>query len=530
MNSGLELRQYQELILTQAKLSNTIAYLPTGTGKTLIACHLIKDRLENLRKHREKARKESSEDLPIIIFIAPTKALLHQQIEYIKSHAYPVQAHEFNGDSLYEGRKVDSWGRQEWMRNITSFEVLGMTPKLCADCIAKNLFPVKIINLVILDECHHSVKNHPMSELCDLLNDSEDEKPLIFGMTASPIDSKTKNLSEAIYNLENKLAGQFFYPTPEFLELLKNYWKTPRMFLIESPSITSGEGTLFDVIKTKLDMAGKLEDVYLQEKEFNRNYKIFLRTADEEEGEEGEETPLFDGILASVSTQPLNRKLIRLNVFDGLKQVKEIVHQTTEITKSCGLYCGLYAFSYRLQSIGEEITKKVEYRHQMVKKTLEKIFGEFTDLNNMENSNNNANNSHGDTASEIFEKEPRLFSFESSSKRVISIDTLPSKALELTEYLGGNESLLQQLLHQTKLTFLCFHQLILGFSEFILGSNYLVNLKDIAQSILTSPSKSFKAQELELVSIYSLFLHSSEGKEVRTFYLISKFSFKLDFL
>jgi len=208
-------------------------------------------------------------------------------------------------------------------------------------------------------------------------------------------------------------------------------------------------------------------------------------------------------------------KLIRLNVFDGLKQVKEIVHQTTEITKSCGLYCGLYAFSYRLQSIGEEITKKVEYRNQMVKEALDKMFGEFTGLNNMENNNNNPNISNGDTSPEIFEKEPRLFSFESSSKRVISIDTLPSKASELIEYLGGNEILLQRLLHQTKLTFLCFHQLILGFSEFIFGPNYLINLKDIVQGILTAPPKSFKAQELELVSIYSLFLQSSEGRIIR---------------
>ncbi|GJX30990.1 hypothetical protein Tco_0240845 [Tanacetum coccineum] len=47
------------------------------------------------------------------------------------------------------------------------------------------------INLLILDEGHHAVKNHPyslvMSEFC---HTTKEKRPLVFGMTASPINLK----------------------------------------------------------------------------------------------------------------------------------------------------------------------------------------------------------------------------------------------------------------------------------------------------------------------------------------------------
>ena len=99
----LELRKYQELIALQAKTSNTIAYLPTGTGKTLIACELIRDRLRFVRIAREKGEQEKT----LIVFIAPTKALVGQQVQYLTTHCHPVQAKEFNGDSMLDGKLID---------------------------------------------------------------------------------------------------------------------------------------------------------------------------------------------------------------------------------------------------------------------------------------------------------------------------------------------------------------------------------------------------------------------------------------
>ena len=57
-------------VLDQCTSKSTIAILPTGSGKTLIASYLIKNQI--LQK---KLRKDNSscQDNTIIVFVAPTK-------------------------------------------------------------------------------------------------------------------------------------------------------------------------------------------------------------------------------------------------------------------------------------------------------------------------------------------------------------------------------------------------------------------------------------------------------------------------
>lgn len=61
-------RAYQLEILEHAKLRNTVAFLPTGSGKTLISVLLIKHRLEQLYLNKtENSRKQC------VVFLAPTR-------------------------------------------------------------------------------------------------------------------------------------------------------------------------------------------------------------------------------------------------------------------------------------------------------------------------------------------------------------------------------------------------------------------------------------------------------------------------
>ncbi len=48
-SSLLTLRKYQEIICQQAVSTNTIAFLPTGTDKTLIVCYVSAHRFPKLR-------------------------------------------------------------------------------------------------------------------------------------------------------------------------------------------------------------------------------------------------------------------------------------------------------------------------------------------------------------------------------------------------------------------------------------------------------------------------------------------------
>jgi endoribonuclease Dicer len=61
-------RAYQLEILEVAKLKNTLAFLPTASGKTLISLLLIQHRLELLALKRAEGSKRQC-----IAFLAPTR-------------------------------------------------------------------------------------------------------------------------------------------------------------------------------------------------------------------------------------------------------------------------------------------------------------------------------------------------------------------------------------------------------------------------------------------------------------------------
>ena len=86
--AGEDLRPYQERILEQAKTRNTIAVLPTGTGKTLIAVRLFLHRLRLLSQSAKFA------------FVAPTRVLVNQQFEYISQRMPDLVVRPFTGDTF----------------------------------------------------------------------------------------------------------------------------------------------------------------------------------------------------------------------------------------------------------------------------------------------------------------------------------------------------------------------------------------------------------------------------------------------
>ncbi len=65
------------------------------------------------------------------------------------------------------------------------------------------------INLLIFDEAHHAKKNHPYARIIKdfyaILEKEDLRRPRILGMTASPVDSKTKHVDLAVAQLEGLL-------------------------------------------------------------------------------------------------------------------------------------------------------------------------------------------------------------------------------------------------------------------------------------------------------------------------------------
>ncbi|EPS68154.1 hypothetical protein M569_06619, partial [Genlisea aurea] len=189
-------RQYQLDVLEQAKKRNTIAFLETGAGKTLIAVLLMRSVNTELQKHNKKM---------LAVFLVPKVPLVYQQSEVIRERT-GYQVGHYCGEM-----GQDFWDARRWQREFDSKQVLVMTAQILLNILRHSIVKMEAIDLLILDECHHAVKKHPYSlVMSEFYHTTPKEKrPSIFGMTASPVNlkgvSNQVDCAIKIRNLESKL-------------------------------------------------------------------------------------------------------------------------------------------------------------------------------------------------------------------------------------------------------------------------------------------------------------------------------------
>nr|XP_011466081.1 PREDICTED: endoribonuclease Dicer homolog 2 [Fragaria vesca subsp. vesca] len=175
-------RSYQLEALEAAIKRNTIVFLETGSGKTLIAIML-------LRRYSYLLRKPS----PFVaVFLVPQVVLVQQQADAIKMHT------DLKVGMYWGAMGVDGWDAKMWKQKIEEFEVLVMTPAILLNNLCHSFFKLSMIKVLILDECHHARGKHPYACIMKdffhrQLQSGQSELPKIFGMTASPIKSKGGN-------------------------------------------------------------------------------------------------------------------------------------------------------------------------------------------------------------------------------------------------------------------------------------------------------------------------------------------------
>ncbi|PON97185.1 Helicase/UvrB, N-terminal [Trema orientale] len=105
-------RQYQLDVLEQAKKKNTIAFLETGAGKTLIAVLLIKSLSNDLQKQNKKL---------LSVFLVPKVPLVYQQAEAIRERT-GYQVGHYCGEM-----GQDFWDARRWQREFETkqhFEII----------------------------------------------------------------------------------------------------------------------------------------------------------------------------------------------------------------------------------------------------------------------------------------------------------------------------------------------------------------------------------------------------------------------
>nr|AUH15438.1 dicer-like 2 protein [Dimocarpus longan] len=196
-------RSYQLEALDMAIKKNTIVFLETGSGKTLIAIML-------LRSYAYLLRKPSPY---VAVFLVPKVVLVTQQAEAIKMHT------DLNVGMYWGDMGVDFWGAATWREQISKHEVLVMTPQILLDGLRHSFFKLNMVKVLIFDECHHAKGNSPYASILTEFyhrqkNSGISNLPRIFGMTASLINSKGSNSEvgyrDEIAKLENLMNSKVY--------------------------------------------------------------------------------------------------------------------------------------------------------------------------------------------------------------------------------------------------------------------------------------------------------------------------------
>src|SRR4030065_1612133 len=84
---GISPREYQQKIFETCTKKNCLVVLPTGLGKTLIALMLSIERMKKFPGEK-------------VVFLAPTKPLVEQHLNYFKKHLPEL----FAGMNLFTGQ------------------------------------------------------------------------------------------------------------------------------------------------------------------------------------------------------------------------------------------------------------------------------------------------------------------------------------------------------------------------------------------------------------------------------------------
>ncbi|XP_043238115.1 endoribonuclease Dcr-1-like [Amphibalanus amphitrite] len=214
-------REYQVEILEDAKERNIIAHLATGSGKTFIAILLIKEMAPDVRRAWSEGGKRT-------FFVVNTVPLVEQQARAIEQHT-DLTVGQFVGSST-----LDAWKKHDWEAHLVENQVLVMSSQIFCNMLLHGFLDVTRVNLLVLDECHHTVKDSPMRQIMKLVNEAPaGQRPKVLGLTASIINKKVTpvKLEAQIESLQNSMGCAV--STVHDLDAVNKYSTRPQEVIVE---------------------------------------------------------------------------------------------------------------------------------------------------------------------------------------------------------------------------------------------------------------------------------------------------------
>ena len=252
MKSGQIVRDYQnELAKPGLKGQNYIFVAPTGSGKTLIAAGIM-------AKHFQKYPQSC------VAFIVPRKCLAVQQMNKFKEEYKPCAS-----VSVHTGCEIT---QPPLARCIKASHIAVCTAGKLFEEIRTNRVKFTQFGMLVLDECHHTVKEHAYAKLmkCYLekrLELAKKQSPeqlslQIVGMTASLGAGGKGEIDDHLINLAAHLdatGGIISVSNPKDIE---KYNKTPSCDLqVLKPRDTANDQFIIEVCDVMKGMEKDFENL-----------------------------------------------------------------------------------------------------------------------------------------------------------------------------------------------------------------------------------------------------------------------------
>lgn len=172
------IRDYQYTIVNAGLFNNTLVALPTGLGKTFIAATIML----NFFRWTKTAK---------IVFVAPTKPLVSQQIDA----CFNIAGIPRSTTTLLTGEVSPALRAEEWLTKRVFF----MTPQTIMNDLGNGIADPKSIGLLVVDEAHRATGNYAYVKVIEQLRRFSDSFRVL-ALTATP-GSTVEAIQEVIDNL-----------------------------------------------------------------------------------------------------------------------------------------------------------------------------------------------------------------------------------------------------------------------------------------------------------------------------------------
>ncbi|KAK3102774.1 hypothetical protein FSP39_013845 [Pinctada imbricata] len=186
-------RGYQRELFTKAMEGDTVLFLPTGTGKTLISCLAVSAMLT-----QNPTRQ--------VVFLVDKVLLVIQQSRYLINELGDRNYTRFDPDNVNSpdshnqlmdrklriaalcGGQQSTGGVPLWKHDL-----IIVTAAFYENLLSQGVLKWTDLSLVVFDEAHHCGKNHPFNRLLQehQLPKAGSVRPKVLGLTASPAGRPT---------------------------------------------------------------------------------------------------------------------------------------------------------------------------------------------------------------------------------------------------------------------------------------------------------------------------------------------------